>query len=120
MPRGSERGVGTVLTAGVCAVLLMVAWMASVLVGWVGQASAAQDAADLAALGGAGAQAEGAQPCEAAERVAQRNGALMVDCRVSGDGRSFVVDVRVEVMLSPRVPGAPGHVVRAASAGTLP
>lgn len=120
MQRRDERGVGTVLTAGVCGVLLVVTWAASVLVGWVGQASAAQDAADLAALGGAGARVEGTQPCEAAGRVAQRNGALMVDCRVRGDGRSFVVDVRVEVMLSPRVPGAPERVVGAASAGTLP
>ncbi|MGV8845077.1 Rv3654c family TadE-like protein [Tessaracoccus sp.] len=120
MRRRIERGVGTVLTAGVCAVLLMVAWTASVLVGWVGQASAAQDAADLASLAGAGAWAEKGRPCEAAGRVAQRNGAVMVACSVSGDPRSFVVEIRVEVMLRPHVPGAPEHVVRTASAGTLP
>ena len=119
MRRRGERGVGTVLTAGVCAVLLVVAWVASVLVSWIGQVTSAQDAADLASLAAAGAVARGADPCGAAKETATRNRVELTGCTVRGDRWSFVVDVRVRCALEPAVPGGPGHVERAASAGTL-
>lgn len=117
--RRSERGVGTVLTAGVCALLLVVASSASVVVVWVSQVSSAQNAADLAALAGAGAQAEGGDACAAAGGAAVRNEAHLLGCRVLGDDWSFVVEVRVGKELHPRLPGAPVDVERQASAGTL-
>ena len=119
MPRPDERGVGTVLTAGICAVLLVVAWTASVLVVWLGQVSAAQDAADLASLAAAGAWAQGGDACAAAGTAAERNGSGLVACRVAGDQGSFVVEVRVRVALRPALPGAPSGLERVATAGTL-
>ena len=115
----AERGVGTVLTAGVCAVLLVSAWTASVLVSWIGQVTAAQDAADLASLAAAGAVARGADPCPAAVEAATRNDVELTGCTVRGDQWSFVVDIRVRRALEPRVPGGPESVERVASAGSL-
>lgn len=107
------------LTAAVCALLLVVAWSASVVVLWVSQVSAAQNAADLAALAGAGAQAGGADACAAASGAADRNGTRLLECRLLGDEWSFVVEVRVGRELRPRFPGAPKDIAREASAGTL-
>lgn len=119
MTRRDERGAGTVLTAGVCWALMVVAWCSSVLVAWLGQISASQDAADLSALAAAGAMARGANPCSAADEVAARNGAEMIDCTVSGDRWAFVVEIRVSQALEPTLPGAPGEVEAGASAGSL-
>ena len=119
MRRRDERGAGTVLTAGVCAALMVVAWCSCVLVAWLGQISAAQDAADLAALAAAGAAAGGADPCPAAHEVAARNGAEMTDCTMRGDRWAFVVDIRVRGALEPSLPGAPRDVEAVAAAGSL-
>lgn len=119
MPSRDERGVGTVLTAGVCAVLLLVAWMSSVLVVWLAQVSATQAAADLSALAAAGALSQGDDVCGAADSVARRNDAQLVACRVQGDEWSFVVEVSVSQALRPAVLGAPATVERTAAAGTL-
>lgn len=120
MRRKNERGVGTVLTAGICAALLVVAWTAALLVGWLAQISATQDAADLAALAGAGARSQGVDACEAAGQAAHRNGADLVRCRVEGDQWSFVVEVSVGRPLRPVLPGGPASVERVATAGSLP
>lgn len=117
--RRGERGVGTVLTAGACLALLVVAWMASVLVTWLGQVSSTSDAADLAALAAAGARAQGADACGAARQAADRNGTELVRCHVQGDQASFVVEVSVTQALRPALPGAPDSVERVATAGTL-
>lgn len=119
MRRRGERGVGTVLTAGICAALLVVAWTASVLVAWLAQVSSTQDAADLASLAAAGARSRGEDACEAAREVAGRNGAELVECRVDGDEWSFVVEVSVRQALRPALPGAPDSVERVATSGTL-
>lgn len=119
MRRPDERGVGTVLSAGICLVLLVVAWTASVMVAWLGQVSAAQDAADLASLAAAGARAKGDDACAAAATAAVRNGSGLVACRILGDEVSFVVEVRVRNALRPSLPGGPMSVERVASAGTL-
>ena len=119
MRRRDERGVGTALTAGVCVVLLMVAWSASVVVAWLAQASATQDSADLAALAAASSHAQGGEACGAAGEVAARNGSKLVQCTVTGDNWSFVVAVRVSQPLEPALPGAPQGIERAATAGSV-
>lgn len=118
MTRRDERGAGTVLTAGVAMVLLTVATAACVLAGWLAQVTATQDAADLAALAGASAMAEGLDACEAADGAARANGATITRCRAEGDRRSFVLEVRVRAPLQPTLPGLPEEVVREAFAGT--
>lgn len=117
--RADERGVGTVLTLGAALALLAVTWAACVLTVWVAQVVRAQDAADLASLAGATAMAEGQDPCVAAEHAAARNEAEVINCRVRGDARAFVVEVEVRRELSPQVVGGPDAVVRRAAAGTL-
>lgn len=119
MPGRDERGVGTVLTAGVCAVLLAVASMSAVLVAWLAQVSATQAAADLSALAAAGARSQGGDVCGAADHAAGRNGTQLVACRVQGDEWSFVVEVSVSQALRPALPGVPATVERTATAGTL-
>lgn len=116
--RGAERGSGTVLTAGIAFALMAVAVGAWIVVAWLGQAARAQDAADLAALAGAGALAQALDPCPAAVTAAQRNEATLVGCEVKGDSRAFVVEVRVRVALTPTLPAGPREVVRRAAAGT--
>lgn len=118
MRRPDERGVGTVLTAGACVTLLSVAWAASVMVGWISQVSATQDAADLAALSAASSEAQGEDACQAARSAAERNASELMTCSVEGDERSFVVEVRVSQRLEPAMPGAPETVERVALAGT--
>lgn len=99
--------------------LLAAAWLASVLVVWVGQVGATQDAADLAALAAAGARARGGDACSAAASSSTRNGAHLVGCHVQGDGLSFVVEVTLNRTLEPRLPGGPTSVERVAVAGSL-
>lgn len=113
-----ERGVGTVLTAAVAMVLVAVATAACMVVSWLAQVSATQDAVDLAALAGASAMAEGLDGCTAAAGAAEANGVLLTGCEVRGDTRAFVLDVRARTVLRPQLPGLPGEVVRSATAGT--
>jgi secretion/DNA translocation related TadE-like protein len=62
--------------------------------GAVAARSSAASAADLAALAAAAAASGGSAPaCSAAAEVAERSGASLEDCRVTGD----VVDVVVSV-----------------------
>lgn len=114
-----QRGVGTVLTAGVCLVLLVTAWTVTLMVSWVAQIGSTQDAADLASLAAAGARAEGADACSAAREAALRNRARLEQCEVQGDEWSFVVEVRVSRTLEPSLPGVPDVVERVAVAGSL-
>lgn len=113
-----EHGAGTVLTAGLAMVLLSVATAACILTTWVAQAVATQDAADLAALAGAAAMAEGLDACDVAAGTAEANDAMLTTCEVQGDQRAFVLEVRVRASLHPDVPGFPEEVVRTATAGT--
>lgn len=113
-----ERGVGTLLTAGVALVLLSVTWGVCLVLGWWLQASRAQDAADLAALAGAAAMAEQQDACAAAGLAARNNGARLSACRLTSEGSAFVVEVRVVLGLHPALPGGPAAVERSASAGT--
>ncbi len=119
MTRPDERGAGTLLSAGICLSLLAVAWAASLLVAWLSQVSAVQDAADLASLAAAGAHAQGTDACAAAEAVAARNGSDMTACHVTGDSWAFVVEVRVSQALRPPLAGVPRLIEREATAGTI-
>ncbi|TRY18535.1 hypothetical protein FOJ82_05235 [Tessaracoccus rhinocerotis] len=118
MSGDDERGVGTVLTAGVAMVLVVAATAASILATWLAQVTATQDAADLAALAGASAMAEGFDGCAAADVAADANQATLMECDVRGDERAFVLEVSVRAVLQPRLPGLPEEVVRTATAGT--
>ena len=115
--RRDERGVGTVLTAAMCMVLVGVAMVSAVVVGWLATEQSAQDAADLASLAGASVVVEGGNGCSAARDVAERNGARLVACEVRGEPRSFVIEVDVERVLRPHVTGVPEAVRRTATAG---
>ena len=119
MRRRDERGVGTVLAAVACMVLVVVAGMAVVVVGWISQVSAVQDAADLTALAAASTQAQGGDTCEAANNAAQRNAAELTFCSIAGHDWSFVVEVRVSRTLDPELPGVAQTVERVAFAGTV-
>jgi secretion/DNA translocation related TadE-like protein len=83
---GGDRGSGTVLVLAVSAVLLLIA-MVLVGVGTVGVARhRAASAADLAALAAADRALSGqATACAAAGRVAHAAGAVLRECRLTGD-----------------------------------
>ena len=117
MRRHDERGVGTVMTAAMCMVVVGIAMISSVVVAWLASEQSAQDAADLASLAGASVVVEGGNGCAAARWVAERNGARLVACEVTGEPRSFVIEVDVERALHPRIHGAPETVRRTATAG---
>ncbi len=91
--RRSQRGSATVLVLAMMAVLVFVAAASAVVVAMVVVHRAAQSAADLAALAGAQAVAEGGDGCAKAALVAAANGARVADCLVTGR----VIDVTVHV-----------------------
>lgn len=90
-PAGRERGSATLFAMAVVGVLVLVGAALGVVAAMVRDHRLAQSAADLAALAGASAAADGRGPCAAADRVATANGAVLDGCAV--DGR----DVRVQV-----------------------
>jgi secretion/DNA translocation related TadE-like protein len=109
--RRDERGSGTLLMVGVMAVVGVVAMMAVVAAAYLVAGHRAHGAADLAALSGAAAYAEGRSPCPAAARLARANDARLVACDRVGDDVDYVVSVTVEVQAGLRVPGLP-HALR--------
>jgi secretion/DNA translocation related TadE-like protein len=118
----AQRGSGTLMTAVVMAVILLVTGV-SVLVCVVALAQRdAANAADLSALSGAAAVAKGQDPCPTASRIAVANGVKLLRCRVSGDAVDFVVSVEVQrrldlaLGLRPTV-HAEAHAGRLGSAG---
>lgn len=89
-----DRGAATVLAVTVLGVLVAVAAALGLVVAVVVHHRAAQAAADLAALAGAGAAVRGEDACAAADGVARANDAVLVGCRA--EGRAVVwVQVRV-------------------------
>lgn len=114
-----ERGsVGALVVTGLCLVLLVVAGSAAVLINWFALARHAQQSAELAALAAVSATLEGRSGCEAARETAARNGSRVGGCRVLGEAPGVVVEVRVEVELTPRLPFGPSSLSRPATAGT--
>ncbi|WP_159617856.1 Rv3654c family TadE-like protein [Arthrobacter zhaoguopingii] len=113
----AERGSGTVLVAGLAAVLiLLLAALVLLVQGAVGGARAAA-AADLAALAGADAARglRNGDPCDVARGTARRHRAELVDCLRSGPG-GVIVTVRTSVPVPGILPPATG----AARAGPPP
>ena len=107
-----ERGMGTVLVAGVCLGLVMVAATVALIVGWLARAERAQDAADLTALAAAAVEAE-------ASKVASENGGRLAGCEVRGQRPRFVVEVTVALPLLEGRGFNPADVERSATAGTV-
>lgn len=120
MNRGrDERGVGTVLTLGMALILAGVTAVGCVLIAWFALIRHAEQAAELAALAGAGAAVQGGDPCEAAARAARENDARISRCEVRGEVPDVVVEVGVTVQLQPQILLAPEEVERLASAATM-
>lgn len=115
-----ERGSGTVLMVAVVAVLFLLTVAGVAVASAVLAMHRARAAADLAALSGAVALAQG-QPsssaCGAARVVAARNGAVLRDCRAGADG-SVLVRTSTHVTLA--IPGQPRAAVASARAGPTP
>ncbi|MDO5068045.1 MAG: hypothetical protein Q4D96_12260 [Propionibacteriaceae bacterium] len=116
--RRGERGVGTVMTAGICLALVAVAAGALVLVGWLAAATRADGAADLTALAAAEAVAVGKDGCTVATLTAEANQAELTTCQVFGDPHSFVVEVSIRVPLAAGLGHEGLAVTRTATAGT--
>lgn len=114
-----ERGVGTVLVAGICLGLVMVAATVALIVGWLARAEQAQSSADLTALAAAAAEADGGDACAEAEKVADENGGRLTGCEVRGERPRFVVEVTVVLPLLEGRGFNPGEVERSATAGTV-
>ena len=92
-----EAGAATLLVLGMTGVLLLVGAALGVVGAMVVDHRRAQAAADLAALAGATATAQGDPGCAAAGEVAQLNGAELVDCSTDGSPMGATVTVRVRV-----------------------
>lgn len=118
MRGGTERGVGTVVVAGICLALVLLAAGSLVLVGWLVATTRARAAADLTALAAAEAVAVGQDGCAVAASTASSNHAVLTDCEVFGQRSSFVVEITVEVPLAAGLGRAGLVAVRTATAGT--
>ena len=114
-----QRGSGTVLMAAVMSVVVALAAAATVVAGYLGSHHRARSAADLAALSGAAAYAQGKDSCDQARRTAHDNGARVTRCAQVGDQFDFVVTVRVAVEVRVRSPGLPRRVEAEAHAGRV-
>ena len=79
----------------------------------------ARGAADLAALSGAAAFAEGRPPCPAAARIARSSLGRLTGCEQVGDDVDYVVSVEVAVDVGLRVPGLPRRLTGRAHAGPV-
>lgn len=78
--RRDDHGSATMLGVGLMLLLTLALAAGLLVVQVVATHRAAQNAADLAALAGAGQVQEGGAPCAAANSVAARNGAALTDC----------------------------------------
>lgn len=100
-------------------VLGMAATLAILVVTAVLASHQARAAADLTALAGATAAADGLDACRTAAAVAEANGATLTSCRLVGTPASFVVAVTVTVRTGLRAP-LPVAVHADAKAGNVP
>ena len=94
--RGSERGSGTVLAAGLGMVVVLAMSVLLLLAQSAVMASRAAAAADLAALAAADALrgVTTGEPCTVAAAVATQHGASLVSCAEGGDQS---VEVRTQL-----------------------
>lgn len=89
-----DRGSATVLVVVHAAVLLVLGVALAAVVAVVHQHRVAQAAADLAALAGARADADGADGCGQASSIARANGAQVASCSVAEGGVRITVRVQ--------------------------
>ncbi|SHJ22239.1 helicase/secretion neighborhood TadE-like protein [Tessaracoccus bendigoensis DSM 12906] len=117
--RRDERGsAGAVLTVGIALATFAVFCVATLLIHWFAVARQAEQSAELSALAAVSAAVAGGDPCEAARQAAVRNEVLVAGCEVRGSGRAIVVEVSVRARIEQPVLGAPGEVVRKATAAS--
>jgi len=112
-----ERGAGTILIMICLMFLLVTALVALTGASWMRCAHDARNTADLAALAGAQAMADGADACAAARTTAAANGATLDTCRTEADDYRFLVRVGVRVRAMPALPGGPAQFTATATAG---
>ena len=113
--RRAEHGAATVLAVAVLGLLVLVGAALAVVAAMVVAHRQAQTAADLAALAGARAVAEGGDPCAAAATVASANDAVLTSCVVVDS------DVRTTVSVTgPHWLGQTGDLAAEARAGPAP
>ena len=118
--QGDERGSASVLVAAVMGVVVVLTGVALLVAGYEVAQHRARAAADLAAVGGAVAYAEGRDACAQAEWTAADNGGTVLRCSTVGDPVEYVVSVRVALPVRSRVQGLPTRVVGEAHAGSAP
>nr|WP_273736468.1 Rv3654c family TadE-like protein [Mycolicibacterium septicum] len=111
-PASGERGSATLLAAAMIALVFAFAAGGAYLGAAVTARHRAQAAADLAALGAAGAVVSGPDAaCRQATHVAARMRAVLADCRI--DGLDVVLQVSVPVRLGRWGVGPASAVARA-------
>ncbi len=111
-----ERGSGTMIMIGVMAVVVSVAWGATVIAGYLVAGHRAKSIADLAAVSGASAARAGDDGCATAQQLARRQQAT-ARCEFVGDEIDFVVTVTAEVVVPSALPGLPSRVGAVGHAG---
>jgi len=116
----AERGSASVLVAGLLGVLVLLTGVALLIAGYETAQHRVRAAADLAAVSGAAAFAQGRDACRQARRTAGDNGATVLSCSTVGDPVEYVVSVRVEIGVRSRIKGLPARVVSEAHAGSTP
>jgi secretion/DNA translocation related TadE-like protein len=114
--RADERGSGSMIMIGVVALVMTVAWGATVIAGYLVAGHRASSVADLAALSGASAQLSGGDACDTADRMAHRQHAT-ARCQLVGDRIDFVITVTAEVRVPVALPGLPSRVRAIGHAG---
>lgn len=87
----NEAGAGVVVVLGLAGVLMAVGTIAFALVTVISAHRRVEAAADLSALGAAGAFGTGRDPCAIASELARRNGAVVETCTATGRDLSVVV-----------------------------
>ena len=117
--RRDERGAGTVLALVIIMLVIVAAGVAACGASWVRCAHQARSTADLAALAGAQALADGGDGCAVARRTVAQNGARLADCEAQTSGDQLLVRVTVTVTAVPHLPGGPDHFQDIATAGRI-
>ncbi len=115
-PTQDERGGGTMIMIGVLAVVMSVAWGATVIAGYLVAGHRAKSIADLAAVSGASVYVSGGDGCATARRMAERQQAT-ARCQLVGDEIDFVITVTATVRVPAPLPILPSEVSAVGHAG---
>ena len=124
--RGGARrdtGAATVVVVAMAGVLMFVvvglAAVGGLALSYAATARSVRAAADAVAVSGAQAHAKGADACDEARRIAERNDVQVGTCQVTGDLLDYVVEVEVRRAVGWRLPGLPERVTAVAYAGSV-